>query len=455
MVAASKVGDVVRNNKWIIINALGIGVIGAMIGVPIAGMLTPFLGPVLAPVAAGGITIAIIPVTIMSGFIKKVGENDINLRKKIVEELTKISELVDKKDDNLPYLKSKENLRAFYVSELGSELFNYMADNAPMLDVFNDFVFLDSLIKGSENPFEEFYFKICFEVMKSYAKGEVSWFLKSIFKTNLQMEQTNRPLPVTYISKVLGMGRAYLTDLFQRSDRDARTRPFITLKTFASKMQPSLRKAFGEDIANDLIGDYLKGEGSRFYMLYLLYKLLCDKTNKFFSTRDFSKIMFGNMDKASVLMRTPTPAIRDLDQMWTLEYMVTHIRANPRLGFDPDAGTLNEIMSGAKKIVREGFVSQLPESLSPVVVIMVLESLHALSDKKGSIVSLADLSIVIDRFGSKLFLTSKVFGAGRNPHDDVVKTLLYHLIGEGVSRDSMAVQFTEMFLHTRGLAYID
>lgn len=72
MSAASKVSDVVKNNKWIIINALGIGVIGAMIGVPIAGMLTPFFGPMLG----GLITITVMPLLLVgtfknTGIIKK------------------------------------------------------------------------------------------------------------------------------------------------------------------------------------------------------------------------------------------------------------------------------------------------------------------------------------------------------------------------------------------------
>lgn len=250
------------------------------------------------------------------------------------------------------------------------------------------------------------------------------------------------------------MGISYLGDLFQRSDRDARTRPFITFKTFASKMQPSLTQAFGESIASDLIGDYLKGEGSRCYMLYLFYKLLCDKTNMFFSIGDFSEIMFGNRDKASVLMRIPTPAIRDLNQMWTIEYMITHIKANKRLGFNPGEGTLNDIIKEATIIVRKNFISQVSEALSPVAVIMILESLKALSEIRGYRVSFNELSKLIDRNQNKLFIT-RMLASGRSAPRAATMRLLELLTSEGVNPDHMAIQFVELFLNTRGLAHIN
>ena len=401
----------------------------------------------------GSLGISFSGITIGMVDIKQKDNYDNNIKKILANKLKIISDLLNSK--RLDYKTDGVSNFFFYISELGPELGNQIVDNDYLQEVFNDFIFLDNLIRESKNPLEKFYFKVCFEVMKSYSMGDISPSLRRIFGTDLQIEQTNRPLPVTYISKILGMGRAYITDLLQRAGRNTQMRPFINFKTFVSKMQPSLTRVFGEEVTNDLIEGYLKGEGSRFYTLYTLYKLLYEKTGTTFSTEDFSEIMFGQRSKSQVLLRTPTPAIRDLDTMWGLEYGVTHINPRPDLGFNPDTNTLEDLMSESKKIVRENFISQLPSSLSPVTSIMILESLHALSDQKGSKVSLGDLSEVIDRHGSKLFLISKVFGAGRNPHDDVAKSLLTHLIKEGVGRDHMAVQFTEMFLNTRGLAFID
>jgi hypothetical protein len=88
-------------------------------------------------------------------------------------------------------------------------------------------------------------------------------------------------------------------------------------------------------------------------------------------------------------------------------------------------------------------------------IIMILESLTELSNIRGSVVTLKDLSKVIDRLGTGFYISDKIFGDGRNPHDSVVQRLLKYLVSEGVSKNSMAVTFTEMFLETRGLAYID
>ncbi len=265
---------------------------------------------------------------------------------------------------------------------------------------------------------------------------------------------TDRPLPHTKISKLIGMGEAYLTDLFQRSDRNTQMRPFINFKTFASKMQPALTRAFGEKIANDLIGDYLADEGSRFQILYSFYKILCDKTNTFYNFGDFSEILFGNPDKASVFLRTPTPAIRDLDQMWTLEYMVSKMKVNTRLGFNPSAETLSEIKNEVIGIIRKNFISQVSQGLPPEAVIMILESLKALSEVREHRVSFKELSLEIDKNENKLFL-SRMFGSGRATPRAVTLRLLAVLTSEGVNPDHMAFQWAELYLNTRGLAHIN
>lgn len=85
---------------------------------------------------------------------------------------------------------------------------------------------------------------------------------------------------------------------------------------------------------------------------------------------------------------------------------------------------------------------------------MILDSLHALSEI-GGFYSLARLSNLIDRHRNKLYLTGKVFGAGRNPADSIARKLLSLLVSEGVNPSHMAVQWTELFLRTRGLDTID
>ncbi|MBA7482869.1 hypothetical protein ES707_18368 [subsurface metagenome] len=77
LIASRKVGDAIRNNKWQVVSAIGIGVVGAMIGAPIAGILAPFFGPMLGVIAASGITISVMATSMVSGFIRfgRMGDN--------------------------------------------------------------------------------------------------------------------------------------------------------------------------------------------------------------------------------------------------------------------------------------------------------------------------------------------------------------------------------------------
>ena len=319
------------------------------------------------------------------------------------------------------------------------------------------------MISGSSDPFNNLYFRICKEIMISYTdpRMEVSESVKEIFGEVLDIKEGDRPFPVTYISKIMGMGPAYLTDLFQRRSRSSAQRPFINLKTFAMKMEPSLKRAFGEDVGKDIIDEYLRGQGVRFQLIYSFYKILVEKTGKYYNTEVFSQILFQDPGKSKVLKRTPDPAIRDLNEMWKLEDLINKLRPNRELGFDNDGRTITdidkvikEIQFESKKLIRSAVMKQLHGSLSPVAVLMIWESLNALS-KKGREMSFAALSQEIDLHGSKLYLTSKVFGAGRNPADSVAESLLKLLEREGVSSDDMSVQWTQLFLDTRGLNMID
>ncbi len=186
-----------------------------------------------------------------------------------------------------------------------------------------------------------------------------------------------------------------------------------------------------------------------------------EKTGKYYNTEVFSQILFQDPGKSKVLKRTPDPAIRDLNEMWKLEDLINKLRPNRELGFDNDGRTITdidkvikEIQFESKKLIRSAVMKQLHGSLSPVAVLMIWESLNALS-KKGREMSFAALSQEIDLHGSKLYLTSKVFGAGRNPADSVARSLKGLLEREGVSNDDMAMQWTQLFLDTRGLSMID
>jgi hypothetical protein len=140
--------------------------------------------------------------------------------------------------------------------------------------------------------------------------------------------------------------------------------------------------------------------------------------------------------------------------MWTLEYMITQIKANKKLGFNPSEGTLNEIRNEITGIIRKNFISQVSEALSPVAVIMILESLKALSEVRGYRVSFNELSTLINRNENKLFIT-RMFGSGRAPPRAATMRLLSLLTSEGVNPNHMAVQFVELYLNTRGLAHIN
>lgn len=70
IVASRKVGSAIRNNKFQILGALGIGVVGAMIGVPMAGFLAQFFGPILGSIAGSVIAMGMLSLALNS-FIRK------------------------------------------------------------------------------------------------------------------------------------------------------------------------------------------------------------------------------------------------------------------------------------------------------------------------------------------------------------------------------------------------
>ena len=129
-----------------------------------------------------------------------------------------------------------------------------------------------------------------------------------------------------------------------------------------------------------------------------------------------------------MLLRNPTTAKRDLDQMWTVEYLVSKMRVNTKIGFNPSEKTLNEIKNEVIGIIRKNFISQVSQGLPPESVIMVLESLKALSEIREHRVSFKELSLEIDRNENKFFLT-RMFGSGRTTPRAVTLRLLEVLTG--------------------------
>jgi hypothetical protein len=322
-----------------------------------------------------------------------------------------------------------------------------------------EFVFLDKLIKKSTDSFEKLYLRICKAVMEVFAdpqRSSQASYIKRIFGSadNLIITTLERPYQVTKVSLIMGMGRAYLTDTLQRSDRPLDARAMIYFKTIAQKIQPALDKAFGRDVSMGIISEYLGEQGRRFQLLYSLYSLVTEKTGQYYTQGAFSKILFGKEDKVSILLRTPNPMIGDINSMWTLEYLATQAKPRPRLGFNPNKETLKSIIDETKKIIHKTITNQISGSLSPLAVKMIFDSLYALSEK-GGFYNLGRLSKLIDRHESKLYLVGKVLGAGRNPADSVVSTLLELLVTEEVSAEHEAFKSANLFLQTRGLEYLD
>ncbi len=166
---------------------------------------------------------------------------------------------------------------------------------------------MNTLIEESSNPFERLYFRVSHEVMKVYSDPNskyTSSYLTKLFGDTLEITDINRPLPITKVSKLMGMGEAYITDLLKRYQRDSNVKPYINLKTFAQKIEPHLGRALGKDTASKIISEYLKGEGKRLYLFYSLYKVLSDTTNKFYSLGQFSEIFFKRANKVSILLRS-------------------------------------------------------------------------------------------------------------------------------------------------------
>jgi len=85
---------------------------------------------------------------------------------------------------------------------------------------------------------------------------------------------------------------------------------------------------------------------------------------------------------------------------------------------------------------------------------MILDSLYILSEKHG-FYSFAKFSELVTNTYISDYLSKYVFGRGKNPDDWFAPRLIEILTREGVSSDHMAVQWTELYLETRGLGYID
>lgn len=338
---------------------------------------------------------------------------------------------------------------------------NIYKDKAPSLD----FIFLDTLIEQSNNPFEKMYFRICNEIMKVYAdpnSNYVSRYLTRVFGDVLNIKDINRPLPFTKISRLIGMSSQYFENLIKRYEKylsgEQKNEPYIQFNSFAKKIEPSLVRVLGANFAHEAIQDHLGEKGYRYQMFYSLYLLLYEKihTDKIFTVEEFSEIFFGKPAQVMGLIKTD-PLKKDLDTLWMLEYQVSKMKdresRNKELGFAPKAETLKEIIFEAKKIIRAEFTRQT-KGISPIAVNMILDSLYALSEKRGFLDFNAFSELTTYNFYGE-YLSAQIFGKERNPPNKYADAIRRVLAREGLDSEHMAVQWTELYLQTKGFKYLD
>lgn len=85
---------------------------------------------------------------------------------------------------------------------------------------------------------------------------------------------------------------------------------------------------------------------------------------------------------------------------------------------------------------------------------MILDSLYALSEKRGFLDFNAFSKLTThNSWGG--YLSNQIFGKERNPPDKYADAIRRVLAREGVDSEHMAVQWTELYLQTKGFEYLD
>ena len=334
-----------------------------------------------------------------------------------------------------------------------------------------EFVFLDKLIEKSTNSFERLYYRICKAIMEVFADPQRRVKANYIYAKfggadSLVINSLERPYQVTKVSLLMGMSNQYFS-IRLTSAQDDTVRNLINFESLGRKIQPSLEQALGKEASAEIINKYLEEQGRRFLLLYSLYSMVTKKLNtksrailfgkkagQYYTMQEFSEILFGKKKVVSGLLETPNPKVKDINTMWTLEYLATQTKPRPRLGFNPDKETLKFIREEAQKIIHKAITDQMGEGMNLLAVKMIFDSLRALSEN-GDFYDIPRLSEQIGRDRNRRYLTNKVFGPNRNPADSAVTALLELLIREGINEEHEAYKSANLFLQTRGLKYLD
>jgi uncharacterized membrane protein YidH (DUF202 family) len=291
--------------------------------------------------------------------------------------------------------------------------------------------------------------------MKAYAFNalygtNVNDYLKKYFGDVFEIEANDRPISYRKMSRFFDMAnsKGFMGYHFRTSGS------MIGFDVFASKIQPSLTKAFGETLATSIINEYLEGKGYRFQLLYSIYNILCKKMNKFYSINTFSEIFFGKGRFVHTILQRPDPRLNVLNTYLMMEFAISRLEANKDLGFKAKDSVILEIQSECRPIIRSAVIREFQPVLNPVSVSMIWESILAFSEKYNRYISVNDVS-------EKIFKTANPrtsliwYLTSQRPIPSGVATNLHNLlVRKGIAKDHMAVQWTELFLKTRGLQYI-
>ncbi len=318
---------------------------------------------------------------------------------------------------------------------------------------------INSLIESCTNPFEKLYFNVCKEILKIYenSKSKYKSNLIEIFGNELKIENFNRPLFYNKFSKLMGMSLPWFSELMINYNKyingEKKYIPIIRFSNLFEKIEPSLSKIFGGETAHNIIYNHLGERGYRPVMFYAMYSLLCSKTNRIYKIFEFSKIFFNDKYKVGTLLQTPNPIKKDLNLLWKLEYLISKMKTNVTLNFNPEPHIIKEIIFESRKLLRVEIIRQTSR-ISPIAINMILNSLYALSDI-GGFYSFKRLSEVVPDRAANNYLGSRIFSYELNPPDWFARNLLKVLTREGVKSNHMAVQWTELYLENRGLKYLD
>ncbi len=317
---------------------------------------------------------------------------------------------------------------------------------------------MEDLTILKEHSVYKFYYRVSKEIIKAYYSKKVD--PNSIIKQSLKEEFIRAshiyPIPLVFISELLGLSRTYFHAKFGNIKKG---KTFVELSLRASQtMYLKLSDVFNTNLAKDLIYNYFKPLSQRHSIFFSIHNIFYQYTKKNFGTNKLSKIIYGVPSTISSKLSRSREKLGDsseLNFLWQLEYYISKIKPNKKIGFDVSLDTIKDIIRDCKTEIR----SHIPIR-NPLAFKVLWDSLYFLSDKEGDgkPIKINDLSDKIapnDVIKRRHYLTKIFSRYNVITFPPVSLKKLYRLISKQAPRNHFLVQNIEHYLENKGLDGID